>query len=253
MKAAARALGLCALAVGASAADADERFAAAAAALRAEHGHGLFWKVDADRLEVRPGGEAHVVNWEGEARIGDDLEGLHVKTEGEYDGFRNALDHAEAQVLYSRAVKPFWDVQAGARRDFGQGRRTWAAFGVEGTAPYWVETEARLFISEDGDVAARLGLDYELLLTARLSLHPRLEWNRLLVDRNPYAAPSLRTRTPGPHIHGLAGAGHHLRQDRLEGGIRMRYAVTPQFAPYLGASRRDGRSTSLVAGFSAWF
>ena len=43
------------------------------------------------------------------------------------------LDDTEVQALYSRAISPFFDLQAGARYDFGNmPGQGWAVVGVEG-------------------------------------------------------------------------------------------------------------------------
>src|SRR3546814_7328623 len=70
--------------------------------------------------------------------------------------FNGGVDSAEIQALYSRAINPYWNVQAGVRHDFQPNpSRTYATIGIEGLAPYWFEVEGALFLSDKGDVLAR--------------------------------------------------------------------------------------------------
>ncbi|MFM9768094.1 copper resistance protein B, partial [Streptomyces scabiei] len=55
--------------------------------------------------------------------------------------------------------------------------RNWLAFGVQGLAPYWFEVEATGYVGEQGRTALRLAAEYEVLLTQRWVLQPRVEAN----------------------------------------------------------------------------
>lgn len=56
-------------------------------------------------------------------------------------------EDAELQLLYGRAISPWWDVVAGVRQDFKpQSPQTWAAFGIQGMALYGFEAEATAFM-----------------------------------------------------------------------------------------------------------
>jgi uncharacterized protein involved in copper resistance len=53
---------------------------------------------------------------------------------------------AEVQALYSRAIGPYFDLQAGVRYDVEPSpNRAYAVLGFEGVAPYWFETTGALF------------------------------------------------------------------------------------------------------------
>lgn len=186
--------------------------------------------------------------WDGEAWFGGDINRLTVKSEGE-GLFGHRLEAAEVQALYSRAIGPYFNLQAGIRHDFRPGPlRTYAAIGFEGLAPYWFEVEGGLYLSDKGDLLGRLDGYYDQRLTQRLVLQPRVELN--------FAAQDI----PENHI----GAG----LSSAELGLRLRYEITRQFAPYVGVShearvgqtarfaRADGEaasSTSFVAGLRIWF
>jgi len=200
-----------------------------------------------DRFEyvhARDGDPAIAV--EGEAWYGRNFDKLWLKFEGEHaDGH---LQDLRTEALWAHAVAPFWDTQLGVRHDFGIGpARTWAALGVEGTAPYWFQTEATLYVGQAGRTAARVAFQYEARFTQRLILQPSLEAN----------------------FHGRddpqRGIGSGLSD--IEAGFRVRYEIRREFAPYIGAvwQQRFGRSRDFaraqgdqgdlefVAGVHVWF
>lgn len=196
--------------------------------------------------QVRNGRDGY--RWDGEGWFGGDINRLTVKTEGE-GTFREGVDGAEIQALYSRAVGPYFNLQAGVRHDFKPSpTRTYATMGFEGLAPYMFEVEGAAFISPQGDVLGRLEGYYDQRITQRLILQPRVEINLSAQDM-----PRQRIGS------GLTDA---------ELGLRLRYEVTRRFAPYVGVSyeaktgrtadysRADGErptSTSLVAGLRFGF
>ena len=197
-------------------------------------------------VQIRDGKDGY--RWDGEGWFGGDINRLTVKTQGE-GAFHEGVDSAEVQVLYSRAVGPFFNLQAGVRHDFQPSpTRTYATVGFEGLAPYWFEVEGALFLSNKGDVLGRLEGYYDQRLTQRLILQPRVELNLSAQD-----VPENRL-----------GAG----LTNAELGLRLRYEISRQFAPYVGVSydAKTGRtadfaraagkkptSTSAVAGVRFWF
>lgn len=197
-------------------------------------------------VQARRGDEGY--RWDAEGWFGGDIHRLTIKTEGE-GGFRNGIDNAEVQALYSRAMGPYFNLQAGVRHDFEPGRpATYATIGFEGLAPYWFEVEGAAFLSDKGDLLARLEGYYDQRITQRIVLQPRAEVNFSAQD-----VPETRTGA------GLSGA---------ELGLRLRYEISRQFAPYVGINyeastgrtaryaRADGEdptTTNLVAGVRMWF
>ena len=104
------------------------------------------------------------------------------------------------------------------------------------------------FLSNKGDLFGRLEGYYDQRITQRLILQPRVELNLSAQD-----VPESRLDA------GLTNA---------ELGLRLRYEVVREFAPYIGVShdaktgrtanfaRADGTgatSTSFVAGVHFWF
>lgn len=221
--------------------------ARARARLQAEHGGGILSKVmlNLGEVQLRDGETGY--RWDGEAWIGGDLNRFVLKTEGE--GADGDLEAAEAQALYSRAVGPYFDLQVGLRQDFEPTpRRTYFTVGFEGLAPYWFETEGAVFVSNKGDLSARLEGTYDLRLTQRWILQPRAEVNLAARD-----VPEL-------------GLGSGV--SNVELGLRLRYELRREFAPYVGLSfeRKVGgtadfaralgesaEATSVVFGLRAWF
>lgn len=182
-----------------------------------------------------------------QAWYGRDYDRLVFKAEGEADDGR--LQEGRTELLWGHAIASYWDVQLGARYDSGVGPdRSWLAFGVQGLAPYWFEVEATGYVGEGGRTAARFEAEYELLLTQKLILQPRLEAN--VYGRRDEAR----------------GIGSGLSE--LAAGLRLRYEFTRQFAPYLGLewagkfgetadlARAEGERTKeplWVAGLRMWF
>ncbi|MFA5963796.1 MAG: copper resistance protein B [Sphingomonas sp.] len=195
--------------------------------------------------QIRNGEDGY--RWDGEGWFGGDINRLTLKSEGE-GAFGGGVDSAEIQALYSRAVGPYFNLQAGIRQDVRPTpARTYATIGFEGLAPYWFEVEGAVFLSNKGDLLGRLEGYYDQRITQRLVLQPRVELNLAAQD-----VPENRL-----------GAG--LTDAEL--GLRLRYEVSRRFAPYVGVSyeaktgrtadfaRADGRKptgTGLVAGVRFW-
>jgi len=200
-----------------------------------------------DQLEAVHGRSANGQSWEAQGWYGGDIDRLWVRTEGERSSGR--LEEADVEALWSHAVSTYWNTQLGARQDFGTGpNRTWAAVGIQGLAPYWFETEATFYAAAGGRTAARLRAEYDLLITQRLILQPELEVNA-------YGKADRRQGTGS----GLSDASF---------GLRLRYEIRREFAPYIGIRFIDrfGRSADMaraegqpvfdrqvVAGIRAWF
>lgn len=224
-----------------------EAMAPARAALRSEHGGMSFSQLMLNLAEVQFRGGRDGYRWDGEFWYGGDINRLTIKSEGE-GTFREDAE-GEVQALYSRAVGPYFNLQAGVRQDFGHGPdRTYATVGFEGLAPYWFDVEGALFLSDKGDVFGRLEGYYDQRITQRLVLQPRAELNL-----SAQGVPS-------------SGLGSGLTD--AEVGLRLRYEIRREFAPYVGISwerrfgdtaryaRAAGEGTggfSAVAGVRAWF
>ena len=225
-----------------------DQMAGSRAMLRHENGGMPAYSVVFNLAEyrVQKGGDAY--RWDGEGWFGGDIDRFVVKTEGE-GAVRGGLESGEVQALYSRAIDPWFNLQAGVRHDFKPGpARTYATVGFEGIAPYWFEVEGALFLSDKGDLLGRLEGYYDQRITQHLILQPRAELN--------FAAQDIPAN----------GIGSGLSDAEL--GLRLRYEIKREFAPYVGISweskvgdsarfaRATGgkvQATSLVVGIRAWF
>lgn len=182
-----------------------------------------------------------------QAWLGYDLNKLWLKTEGEYSN--SDKQDLEIQALYSKPIAPYWDVQFGIKTDIKPTpNRNWAVIGVQGLAPYFFDIDAALFIGEQGRTAMRLSAEYELLITQKLILTPEVEVNLFGKD------------------DAELGIGSGLSD--VSAGLRLRYEIVREFAPYIGVDWRqklgntadyarsegeDTQETQFVIGFSAWF
>ena len=200
-----------------------------------------------DRLEAFYGRDANGQNWEAQGWYGNDSNKLWFRTGGERS--RGKLQDGDLEVFWNHNVAAFWNTQLGVRHDFGEGpRRNWAAFGVQGLAPYWFGVEATAYVGPSGRAAARARADYDLLFTQRLILQPELEANFYSKD------------DPARRI------GNGLSD--VQFGLRLRYEIRRQFAPYIGVNwvrsvgttadyaRQDGQPVldrQIVVGVRMWF
>ena len=213
----------------------------------AVHDNGMNYFVLFDQFEWRPNENGGGVNWDNKGWIGQDVNRMWFRTEGETS--QSDVEHAEAHLFYGRAIARWWDLVAGIRQDFRPGPgRTYAAFGIQGLAPYWFEIEATGYVGEGGRTHARFEAEYELLLTNRFVAQPLVELE-------------LYSRSDPER-----GIGAGLSSAEL--GARFRYEIRRELAPYVGltwdrkfgetrdlvrAAGGEPASVRLVVGLRAWF
>lgn len=226
-----------------------EAMAGARRSLLADNGDVRTTAIIIDRLEAGFGDGEETWLWDAQGWSGGDIHRFWWKSEGEGD-LGGDLEEAELQALYSRALTPFWDVQAGVRQDFRPdgADATHLVLGLQGLAPHWWEVDAAAFLSTEGDLTARVELEYDQRITNRLILQPRFE-----IDASAGDIPELEVGS------GLSS---------IEAGLRLRYEFRKEFAPYLGvewsrafgdtadyieARGGEAEDTRLVVGLKAWF
>jgi copper resistance protein B len=202
----------------------------------------LFDQFEAQLVHGEPG-----LRWDSRSWVGGDRNRLVVRTEGEaVDG---VLDTAEAQVMFARSIGRWWDVVAGVRFDARPSpSHTWAAIGIQGLAPQFVDVQATAFIGQAGHLAARLEVEYELLLTQRLVLQPLVELSLSAME------------------DADRGIGTGLSTGEV--GFRFRYELRRELAPYAGIvwhrklfgtadfareRNEDVGGWHLVSGLRWWF
>jgi copper resistance protein B len=200
-----------------------------------------------DELETHEHDGRRDLAWDATFWAGRAFNKLVVRTEGEKSG--GTTEDAELELLWSHTVTRWWDVIGGARTDFKPGAtQSWAAFGIRGLAPQRFQLEATVYVGDGGESAARFEGEYELLITPRLILQPQLELN----------------------WYGQADAGRRIGSgfSTAEAGLRLRYELRREVAPYVGLVRErkfgatadrvraegeDPDDTRLVAGIRLRF
>ena len=194
-------------------------------------------KLMIDQLELAGGPAGTAPAYQGQAWYGGDYDKVWFKSEGEPDpGMPQATRN---ELLWDHVLTRWWDLQTGLRYDLGAGpARGWASVGVEGLAPYWFDVQAALYLGADGRTAARFQVEHDLLLTQRWIVQPEVETN----------------------FYGRRDAARNVTAglSDLQVGLRLRYEIRRELAPYAGVAwRRDPgtRHTGTlqwVAGFHVW-
>lgn len=203
----------------------------------------LFNRLESLDKQHRDAGRFDVQVW-----YGPTYDHIVLKTEGEVHG--GSIVESRSELLWSHAISRFWDAQYGMRIDTGDGpSRNWLAAGVQGLAPYWFDVHATAFLGESGRTAFAFEAEYEVKLTQRLILKPRIDLN----------------------FYGEADREKGLGSGLSNGvvGLRLQYQIDRQFAPYFGVEREakfgetadltrnlfkeNTRETRWVAGIRIWY
>lgn len=195
----------------------------------------------ADRFEMLNNDENTRV-WEGSFYIGYDIDKLYLYSDGEATAA--GLESSQNELVYSRAIAPFWDAQIGLAYDKNtDASRTWAEVAIAGLAPYYFETRAALLVNNESNIGLRLDAEYEALITQKLILTPSLEADFYTKDD-----PKMQTGS------GLSS---------MQAGLRLRYEFIREFAPYIGVTweKTFGNTrafnpvneTNLLLGIRFWF
>lgn len=215
--------------------------------LQRTHGDfNLFWfQADRAEFQARQGDNGYL--WDLQGFYGDTTNKFFFKSEGE-GSFGEPIEELEFQALYSRAIAPFFDLQAGIRQDFAGPDTSYAVIGIQGLAPYMFELDSALFLSHRGDLTARIEAELDQRIAQSILVQPRAELNLAAQD-----VPEL-------------GIGSGI--DSFELGVRLRYEIIREIAPYIGVEQvwKTGRSadfakaagedpsvTNFVVGVRFWF
>ena len=100
-------------------------------------------------------------------------------------------------------------------------------FGFQGLAPYVIEVDASLLISEKGDISARFEAEHDILITQRLIAQPKLEVSAALQE-----------------VEEL-GIGSGLND--IELGFRVRYEITRKFSPMSASPGAAASATRRIS------
>lgn len=197
----------------------------------AVHGESTHAYVLFDQFEGRTGSGAQVFSWDTKGWVGGDRNRFWFRTEGDRAG--GVWEQAQHNLLYGRAISPWWDLIAGVRVDTLPGTpRTALAVGVQGLAPYRTEVELSAYVEPKGRMHVRFESEYELLITNRLAFQPLVEFE----------------------MYGSSDPERHIGRGLTTGefGVRLRYEIRREFAPYAGVvwSRKffGSRDYAVAAG-----
>jgi len=201
----------------------------------------LFTKVTIDELEQQQNSEKNVA-WDTNIWVGYDLNKIYFYSEGERP--QGGSVESENQLVYSRAIAPYWDIQYGIGYDKNEiDSQTWGVVALQGLAPYFFETRGALLIGNRGNLGLRLEAEYEALFTQKLILTPSISSDFYTKDNV------------------SMGLGKGL--SNLTAGMRLRYEIKRELAPYIGVewSKNFGNTadfnaldeTYAVAGVRVWF
>lgn len=205
----------------------------------------------AEKFEMAPVTDERMLTIDGIGWYGNDRTRLWGRVESEINT-ADFAGEAEFELSYGKLVTPFFDRLIGIRIDYNWGEesatRALLAAGLQGLAPNWFELAAFAYLSQDGDLSARLEAAYDVLFTQRVVFEPRLE-----VDASAARVPEF-------------GIGSGITN--LELGGRLRYEFSKKLAPYMGVNwerqfggtadfaREAGEpvsSATFVAGLRAWY
>ena len=214
----------------------------------------IFWRFDG-RAEKRISSVAPATEWAASAWIGEDRNKLRLANTG-IVGDNGRIDNeggtrgVDSRFFYSRLISDFWDAKAGVQFTvFDEGvTRSGFLAGVEGLAPFGIHVDLVAGVSQTGVVSARLEASYDALLSQKLIATPYLE--------------AMAASKDDPAIQLGSGLA------RVELGLRLRYEITKEVAPYVGVAfeqftgntagfvAASGEPTSLVralVGLKVWF
>jgi len=195
--------------------DEDRRAAFPDVRGHAVHDSALNYLLLFDQLEWQTAEGANGINVDSRGWLGTDLDRAWFRAEGDTES--GHAGEVNAHLMYGRRFSRWWDVVAGIRQDFRPGSpQTWAAFGIQGLAPYWFEIEATAYVGGSGRTHARLEVEYELLLTNRLIVQPLFE-TEIVGKSDPER-----------------GIGSGISTTDL--GFRLRYELRREIAPYIGVT-----------------
>jgi copper resistance protein B len=202
----------------------------------------VFYGFQLEEFERRVGDEGEeLLVWNGDVFVGTDELKLRWLGEGEYDTDVKKFENMENRIVLQTPVSDFFDVKAGVRADTPKGKsRLYGVLGLTGLAKQWIEFDADLFVSDKGDASARLDIEYELLLTNRLTLTPSADFDVAFSDDRKIGV----------------GSGFST----AEVGLRLSYDILDRtLSPYVGVvwERKFGQTADFAReegeDVEAWF
>lgn len=195
-------------------------------------GDTLRYQFLADQLEIDKDRDK---SWDINFFAGYDKSKVYLFSEGTENESQN-------EVLYSYAISPFWDIQAGIEVDKNEKSKVFGEIALMGLSPYFIETRTKL-LAGNGAVGVDFDFEYETLFTQKLILNSRVESKIFSKD--------------------LPTIGVYKGLNNIEVGFRLRYEIKREFAPYIGyefSKNFNGLKDEIgsteskwVAGLRIWF
>ncbi|WP_372843728.1 copper resistance protein B [Psychrobacter sp.] len=188
------------------------------------------------------------INYEVSAWYGVDERRLSLRSEGSIQTEGDKEIDSLTSLSYWKPLSIFWNGLAGVAYDTENDKPAIMA-GIEGTAPYFIETDAMAYLYSDGQVRLDLGAEYEWRLSQHWVVIPEVGLSAFSKD----------------------DIDNHITKgfNELETEVRLTYeTLSRQLAPYVGVSyetalgsargqRRQHNesvdSSSLTAGVKFWF
>ena len=204
-----------------------------------------------DRIEYAVD-NGHRIDYEITGWYGGDYRKVWLEIEGEHHVNEGSGDIENLDLLYGKAISPFWDFRIGAGYTGSYksdgGNRSIAVVGIKGLAPYMFEVDTNLRLTTKGEFYGDFEAEYDIWLTQRLALQPKFDTTFSLSK-----------------IEEI-GIGSGINDINLS--LRLRYEVKREIAPYVGISytrlygqtkslaKSEGEKieyTDIIAGIRIWF
>jgi copper resistance protein B len=172
-------------------------------------------KVMINNLEYQNSNEK-AKSWDLSFWAGYDINKLYIYSEGEKPQKESST--SENQLVLSHAIAPFWDFQYGLGFDrYKSENKTWGIVSLAGLAPYFFETKISVLFGNSGEIGLRTNFEYDALITQKLILSPSIEGDLYTKDIQ------------------KMGKGKGLSS--ITAGLRLRYEIKREFAPYIGVEK----------------
>ena len=204
------------------------------------------WGVSVDDLGYQF--DEDQINFEATGWYGTDSNRIRLRTEGSAQTKDDKEIDSLSSLAYWKPLSIFWNGEAGVAYDTENDNAALMA-GIVGTAPYFIETDARAYLYTDGQLRLDLGAEYEWRLDQHWVVIPEV---------------GLTAFSKDDHDNGITKGFNEM-----EAEVRLTYETfSRQLAPYVGVSyetalgkargqrRQENESvdsSSLTAGVKFWF
>lgn len=176
-----------------------------------------------DLLEFQRIRGINALRWDALGWYGGDKHRLWIKSEGEQYSSSRTGGEANVEALYGKLITPYFDLQAGVRFEkhfeTNNPQRVFAVVGLQGIAPGRFNIEPSFSVSNKGKTSFRFTGTYDTLVTQKLILQPRFETEVAFQQDREF------------------GVARGIND--VEIGLRLRYEIRRELAPYFGVTFRQ--------------